>query len=99
MTTILSRQTTTRRLNTTLTRPEALTRPETLRHQATLEPGTSDTGAPTAIHIPLFALVAVVVVLLYITWAFAGVNIFPTTWNQLHEFFHDGRHFLGIPCH
>jgi hypothetical protein len=19
--------------------------------------------------------------------------------NQAHEFFHDGRHFLGVPCH
>jgi hypothetical protein len=20
-------------------------------------------------------------------------------WHTVHEFFHDGRHFLGVPCH
>ncbi|HKX71963.1 MAG TPA: CbtB-domain containing protein [Acidimicrobiales bacterium] len=20
-------------------------------------------------------------------------------WHTIHEFFHDGRHFLGVPCH
>lgn len=21
------------------------------------------------------------------------------SWDVIHEFFHDGRHFLGVPCH
>jgi len=54
---------------------------------------------PVAIHIPMLAWVAVAVALLWIVYAFAGVHILPNTWNHFHEFFHDGRHFLGIPCH
>jgi len=25
--------------------------------------------------------------------------VLPDVWNHMHEFFHDGRHFLGIACH
>ena len=39
------------------------------------------------------------IALVWIAYAFAGVHIFPNVWNHFHEFFHDGRHFLGIPCH
>lgn len=57
------------------------------------------TSSASPIHIPLGAWIAVAVVLLYVAWAFAGANVAPAAWNYLHEFFHDGRHFLGIPCH
>ena len=70
-------------------------------------PVTSGTGTstasfaipPVAIRIPMLAWIAVAVALLWIAYAFAGVHILPNTWNHLHEFLHDGRHFLGIPCH
>lgn len=58
-----------------------------------------DTGAVTAIRIPALAWIAVAVVLMWITFAFVGQNVAPVAWEHLHEFFHDGRHFLGIPCH
>ena len=54
---------------------------------------------PAPIRIPTLAWIAVGVALVWIAYAFAGVHILPNVWNHFHEFFHDGRHFLGIPCH
>ncbi|OYN75497.1 hypothetical protein CG716_25110 [Mycolicibacterium sphagni] len=62
-------------------------------------PSAPDTATPAAIHIPALAWIAVVITLLWITYAFLGQDIAPNVWNHLHEFFHDGRHFLGIACH
>jgi hypothetical protein len=59
----------------------------------------TDTGATTPIGIPALAWVAVVITLLWITYAFLGQDIAPSVWSHMHEFFHDGRHFLGIACH
>ena len=61
--------------------------------------GTGTSTAPFAIRIPMLAWIGVAVALLWIAYAFAGVHILPNTWNHLHEFLHDGRHLLGIPCH
>ena len=55
--------------------------------------------APIAIHVPLFAWVVFAVALLWVTYAFVGQNVLPDVWDHMHEFFHDGRHFLGIACH
>ena len=48
----------------------------------------------------------------YVAWAFVALALFlaylvfqengallETSWERLHEFFHDGRHALGVPCH
>ena len=71
--------------------------------RAPVTPDTADpaavTSAPTAIRIPTVAWVVVMLVLLEIAYAFVGQNIAPTVWNHMHEFLHDGRHFLGIACH
>jgi len=67
--------------------------------QAPLTSAAPGTAAPAPIRIPVFAWVVVAVALLWITYAFVGQNVFPGAWNHLHEFFHDGRHFLGIACH
>jgi len=66
---------------------------------ASATPDTDAAIAPAAIRIPAIAWIVVAVVLLWITYAFVGQNVFPGAWNHLHEFFHDGRHFLGIACH
>jgi hypothetical protein len=26
-------------------------------------------------------------------------GVLARSWETLHEFFHDGRHILGVPCH
>ena len=57
------------------------------------------TAAPIPIRIPAWAWVVVALALLQITYAFVGQNVLPDVWNHMHEFFHDGRHFLGIACH
>jgi hypothetical protein len=48
----------------------------------------------------------------YLAWAGVVLSLFvaylvfqengallETSWQRLHEFFHDGRHALGFPCH
>ena len=67
--------------------------------QAPLTSAAPDTAAPAPIRIPVIAWVVVAIVAVWITYAFVGQNVFPGAWNHLHEFFHDGRHFLGIACH
>jgi Probable cobalt transporter subunit (CbtB) len=36
--------------------------------------------------------------LLYVVLQENGA-LFAGVWHNIHEFFHDGRHFLGVPCH
>lgn len=56
--------------------------------------------AVTPIRVPAFAWVAVVIAL---AWAYLMLQengaILTQSWGHLHEFFHDGRHALGVPCH
>lgn len=65
---------------------------------ATLET-PDDTAALTPIRIPVIAWVALVLTLMWIVYAFVGQNLAPDVWMHIHEYFHDGRHFLGIACH
>ncbi|BCB74156.1 hypothetical protein GCM10022251_10460 [Phytohabitans flavus] len=58
---------------------------------------TAEASTATRIHVPVaawlivaFALLAVFVLLQLNSTAFA---------EQIHEFTHDGRHALGVPCH
>lgn len=71
----------------------------TLTPQTSAEPADPDASTQAAVPIPVVAWVAFGVVLMWITYAFVGQNIAPDAWYYLHEFFHDGRHFLGIACH
>lgn len=58
--------------------------------------------SPTAepIRVPAAAWVAVAVgfVAIYLMLQENGV-LLATSWETLHELFHDGRHALGVPCH
>jgi len=37
-------------------------------------------------------------VLMYLCFNENGV-LLTQSWEYLHEFFHDGRHVFGVPCH
>lgn len=52
------------------------------------------------IHVPTWAwlLLAVAVFGIYLMTQENGF-VLKGAANALHEFFHDGRHFLGVPCH
>ena len=52
------------------------------------------------IRVPIGAWVASVVglALLYVVLQENGA-LLASGWSTIHEFFHDGRHFLGVPCH
>ena len=68
------------------------------------------TPSPTAIATPIVTAEARTIALLLgvgflalMTYYFIGVDegmssVFGNS-VLLHEFFHDGRHFLGFPCH
>ncbi|MCX7619291.1 MAG: CbtB-domain containing protein [Acidimicrobiales bacterium] len=44
---------------------------------------------------------AVVVLALFVSYLVLQENglLLTSAWETLHEFFHDGRHGLGFPCH
>ena len=52
------------------------------------------------IRIPALAWVAVAfaIGLVYFVLQENGA-VLAQSWETLHEFFHDGRHLLGVPCH
>ena len=57
----------------------------------------------TAVNIPLWAWMAMALALglLYAVTFDSGLlsERVHTSGMFLHELFHDGRHFLGVPCH
>lgn len=58
---------------------------------------TRPTGA--AIQIPTWAFFVALLAmsLAYVVLQENGILI--NSWMTIHEFFHDGRHALGFPCH
>jgi Probable cobalt transporter subunit (CbtB) len=52
------------------------------------------------IHVPIWAwvLVFAAALALYLISLDNGLVLRGMA-QQAHEFFHDGRHFLGVPCH
>ena len=62
---------------------------------------TIDSGhAADALRIPVWTWL-IVAFALFAIYAMLLENgaILQAAANTLHEFFHDGRHFLGVPCH
>jgi hypothetical protein len=51
------------------------------------------------IRVPALAWIAVAfaVAVLYVMLQENGLLL--RSWETVHEFFHDGRHLLGVPCH
>ncbi len=61
----------------------------------------SQPHAPVApIRVPAVAWMAVIVGLaaVYLMLQENGA-LLASSWETLHELFHDGRHALGVPCH
>lgn len=62
---------------------------------------TSATVAPLGAHIQVpawaWAALAFALVASYVMLSENGLIM--SNWMALHEFFHDGRHALGFPCH
>jgi len=57
-------------------------------------------GRPARIAIPVWAwpLVLYALLVLYLLLQDNGL-VFATAADTVHEFFHDARHALGVPCH
>jgi hypothetical protein len=56
---------------------------------------------PTPIRVPVLAwlALAVAVVVVYLLLQENGLVLTHRVADYLHEFTHDGRHALGVPCH
>jgi hypothetical protein len=64
--------------------------------------GSGTSVAPSGISpiaIPVWGWIIVALAVTWVCYAYAGVHIFPNAWEHMHEFLHDSRHFMGIPCH
>ncbi len=68
---------------------------------APARPTATHVPAPVAagIEVPAWAWVVVAIATMWIAYALMGAAVAPAFWDGVHEFFHDGRHFLGVPCH
>ena len=51
------------------------------------------------VHVPAWALALVAVALLASYVVLQENGLVMSNWMAVHEFFHDGRHALGFPCH
>lgn len=53
----------------------------------------------TPIHLPRWSWLVLVVALLGVFLITQENGLLLSHWETLHEFVHDGRHALGVPCH
>ena len=67
--------------------------------QAPSAPASAPPAFPPAIRVPALVWVLVALAAAWIAFALLGSSVAPSAWETLHEFYHDGRHFLGVPCH
>lgn len=58
------------------------------------------TSQPRPLHVPAVAWVAVVIGL-FLAYLMLQENgtLLSSSWETLHELYHDGRHAIGVPCH
>ena len=56
-----------------------------------------ETGEPIAI--PAWSWAAMVVALLASYAMLQDNGLLMSNWMTVHEFFHDARHAMGLPCH
>lgn len=55
---------------------------------------------PERVAVPVWAwLVVALAILSLFALTMANSSALAQTGNVLHEFFHDARHFIGVPCH
>ena len=59
---------------------------------------TTTTIEPIAIPVWSWMILALAVLAVYAMALDNGATVKAGA-SVLHEFFHDGRHFLGVPCH
>jgi cobalt transporter subunit CbtB len=62
------------------------------------------TGIATApplekVHVPAWALLVVIAALFSAYLVLQENGWLLSSWETLHELFHDGRHAIGVPCH
>ena len=51
------------------------------------------------IDVPVWAFLAMAAGMFLCYVALQENGLIMSSWMTIHEFFHDGRHALGVPCH
>lgn len=60
----------------------------------------NETTAVEALHVPKELWIASLLALFFSYLMFAENGaVLTQNWEMVHEFFHDGRHIFGVPCH
>jgi hypothetical protein len=55
---------------------------------------------PIPIRVPVWAwLLVALAVMALLVMTMSNSSTLAREGNVLHEFFHDARHFIGVPCH
>ena len=60
---------------------------------------TAPVQAGEYVHVPSWALLLVALSLFGSYLVLQENGWIVSSWMTIHEFFHDGRHALGFPCH
>ena len=74
---------------------------QTQKQYTQYEPdATRSTAMVTPLQVPAvaWAIAALAMFALYLMLQENGAVV-GQSWHALHEFFHDGRHIFGVPCH
>ncbi len=60
---------------------------------------TAPAGAGARIDVPVWAFAVMAFGLFFSYMVLQENGWLVNSWMTIHEFFHDGRHALGFPCH
>ncbi len=61
---------------------------------------TAESASIEALHVPKELWLASLLALVFAYFMFAENGaVLTQNWELFHEFFHDGRHLFGVPCH
>ena len=63
------------------------------------QPAPAATPTPIPVPVAAWLALAVAVLVTYLLLQENGMLLSNSVANYLHEFTHDGRHALGVPCH
>jgi cobalt transporter subunit CbtB len=70
-----------------------------MESRKTMAVETATATAVQPIEIPWWSWLVLVAALLGSYLMLQENGLLLSQWERLHEFFHDGRHALGFPCH
>ncbi len=65
---------------------------------AAISPQNAEAVTPVQVPVAAWLASAVAFATMYLVFSENGA-VLAQSWETFHEFFHDGRHLFGVPCH